>query len=252
MSPLVLKSRLAKALLVKPETSSSFIGITTSSGTIPDRRCDIRSRRSISIGSEIDLSPVPLPQDPEEKEGVQLLLGMASIVNKEIASKSTSEIFNDDDEYDDEQDHTLQTSNPIIMRSSTDSPSRFMGDDENDPYAWTRTRTVSIDSPGGHLNSSPRTLLNFPAIVTPVGTKRHPRKASLKLITAHKGKKEQVKFPKLPQIHHHPQQELPNQQSVEDHLQKALKVSKEKGIPITTIMRKKFSWKNYPGMFHRM
>jgi hypothetical protein len=174
---------------------------------------------------------------------------MASIVNKEIASKSTSEIFNDDD---DEQDHTVPSSNPIIMRRSTDSPSRFIGDDENDPYAWTRTRTVSIDSPGGHLNSSPRTLLNFPAIVTPVGTKRHPRKASLKLISAHTGKKEQVKFPKLPQIHHHPQQEQPNQHSVEDHLQKALKVSKENGIPITTIMRKKFSWKNYPGMFYRI
>jgi hypothetical protein len=97
--------------------------------------------------------------------------------------------------------------------------------------------------------SSPRTLLDCPAIVTPVGTKRPSRKASLKL-WAHKGKKEQVKFPKLPQINLHPQQlQQPNEHTVEDHQRKAIKISKENGNPITTIMRKKFSWKNYPGTF---
>ncbi|KAG7338475.1 hypothetical protein IV203_011105, partial [Nitzschia inconspicua] len=33
---------------------------------------------------------------------------------------------------------------------------------------------------------------------------------------------------------------------VVEHHRKVLKVSSEKGIPVTTIHRKKFSWKNYP------
>jgi len=53
-----------------------------------------------------------------------------------------------------------------------------------------------------------------------------------------KAKKEHVKFPKLPQ--------LTPVCTVEDYTKKAVKIAQQNGIAITTISRKKFSWKNYP------
>jgi hypothetical protein len=218
--------------------------------------------RKISIGSEIDFSPILLPQDPEEEEGVQLLLGMANIVSKEIANNT--EIFEEDhDQYGGgmkcEAGGLLANStHSNIKRSSTASPPLMM-DDDDCLFAWSRARAVSIDHSPLGKSSSPTHMkeivgttssLSLPAIVTPVGTRfRAYRKASAKFL-AHKAKKEQVKFPKLPQLEqlHQPQQQQ-SMQTVQEHKRKALKISAEKGTTITTILRKKFSWKNYPGKY---
>jgi hypothetical protein len=247
MSPtLALKSRLSRVKTSTPTSGSAMaekhnLGIAVT-----------RSHRKVSIGSDMDIYPVKLPQDPKEKEGILLLVGISTIVKKEMASNN--EIFEDDER--DESDR-LQLDEYLSMlrkRSFAGSPSSLL-EDEN-PFAWSRARTVSMDSPKSHSASPKRVSSNnpeliLPAIVTPVGTSRlrNSRRTNHKLVPC-KGRKEKVKFPKLPQLHRHPQQLQLQQEAdncVKERCRKAVKLSVEKGIPITTIHRKKFSWKNYPG-----
>lgn len=210
-----------------------------------------RSHRKVSIGSDMDIFPVQLPQDPEEKEGILLLLGMSNIVKKEMASNT--EIFEEDEPDESDRLQLDQYLSTLRKRSFAGSPSSHL-DDEN-PFAWSRARTVSMDSPKSH-STSPKHVpsnplsLSLPAIVTPVGPSRlrSTRRTNQRLVP-HKGKKEKVKLPKLPQLHRHPQQlhqQQENEECVQERRRKAVKMSVEKGIPITTIHRKKFSWKNYP------
>ena len=210
---------------------------------LTDSRSDARL---LSIGSEMDYSS----QDPEDQEGVELLLGIATIVSNEIAS-SKNQIFDDDD---DDCDYGRSSRQPTVVfdgslthRTSTGSPSSFIKDDM---FAWHRVRTVSIDNGQG---STPRTTIdtsNQLAIVSPVGIRglRTIRKPSLKLL-ANKGKKKQIKFPKLIQTQTQTQSNnqtlLPNVMS--EHKRKAMEQRTIKGKSITLIHRKKFSWKNYPG-----
>ncbi|KAL3924382.1 MAG: hypothetical protein SGILL_001082 [Bacillariaceae sp.] len=179
----------------------------------------------------MDLSPVPLPQDPEEQEGVELLLDLSSIVSNEIAHNT--QIFHE------ERPHLDEYLSSINRSTATGSPPSFLVNQDG-PYSWGRARTVSFDSPkSGGAGVS---------VVTPVGSKRTARKASLKLL-AHKGRSEKIKLPSFPHLPRQ-QQQLQQQQaaeSVHEHRLRAIEVSAKKAIPITTIYRKKFSWKNYPG-----
>lgn len=207
-----------------------------------------RSHRKVSIGSDMDLSPIKLPQDPEEKEGILLLLGMSNIVKAEMASNT--EIFHEDESTESDRPQLDEYLSYLNKRAITGSPSSLMDDSEN-RYAWNRARTVSIDSPKSHACSPKHIAL--PPIVSPSGPSRlrNSRKPTLK-ITPCKGKKESVKFPKLPHLHRHQQQLQQQQQgeeSVQEHHRKVLKVSSEKGIPVTKIHRRKFSWKSYPGTY---
>jgi hypothetical protein len=250
MSPtLALKSRLSRAL-VKASTSGSAMAAH------PYRRTAVtRSHRKVSIGSDMDIFPVQLPQDPEEKEGILLLLGMSTIVKKEMASNT--EIFEEVEPDESDRLQLDQYLSTLRKRPFAGSPSSHL-EDEN-LFAWSRARTVSMDSPKNHA-ASPKHVpsellsLNLPAIVTPVGPSRlrNARRSNQRLVP-HKGKKEKVKLPKLPQLHRHPQQLQQHQEpeeSVHERHRKAHKLSVERGIPITTIHRKKFSWKNYPGMLN--
>ena len=253
-TPSPVKSMFAPSLKpsLKPSLPHTTMAAIRSSS---EARSTLRIQ---SIGSEMDLpSSVSLPQDPKDQEGVELLLGIANIVSKEIAS-SDKKLF---DDGDDDGIHTRSErsfAKPSFIfdqilppRQSTESPSSLIKDDA---FAWHRVRTVSIDNGCG---SPPRTpyieeamgsttkSLSLPAIVSPVGTRlRTIRKPSLKLL-AHKGKKEQIKFPKLTQK---PNQNLPNIMS--QHKRKAMEQHAIKGKPITMILRKKFSWKNYPGKLY--
>ncbi len=221
-------------------------------------------RRSLSVGTSSP--PVHLfPQDPKEKEGVELLLGIATIVSKEIAS-SDRELFDDSNDND---FHTTQEKTPfaepsIIFddRLALTSPSRFSSCDGED-FALHRIRSVSIDNEYGTprrsstrnngllpmSTSKPKSIGLLPAVVTPVGKKRlRPlRKPSLKLAT--KAKKEQIKFPKITDASPLNQNlaHLPNIMS--QHKRKAVDQRSATGKSITIIYRKKFSWKNYPGEF---
>ncbi|KAG7338476.1 hypothetical protein IV203_011106 [Nitzschia inconspicua] len=148
MSPtLALKSRLSRALVVKPTSTYS-----SSMASNANRRAGVpRSHRKVSIGSDMDLTPVQLPQDPEEKEGILLLLGISTIVKNEMASNT--EIFHEDDDESDETgrpqlDQYLSSLNKSKLAGSSSS----LLEDEN-RFAWNRARSVSMDSPKSHASS---------------------------------------------------------------------------------------------------
>lgn len=214
------------------------------------------SRRTVSVGT---ISPTVhlLPQDPKEKEGVELLLGIANIVSKEIAS-SDKELFDDSQDFLDEN-KTPFSEPSLILDGTPKGPSHFSSSSLLDEdSSWHRVRTVSIDNEYGTPRRSPqlrptlkpKTIGLLPAVVTPVGKRLRPgRKASIKII---KAKKESIKFPKLTQqqtttssTQSSNHQNLPN--IMAQHKRKATEQCNTKGKSITTIHRKKFSWKNYPG-----
>jgi hypothetical protein len=214
-------------------------------------------RRTISIGSEAGLvSSFYLPQDPKDQEGVELLLGIATIVSKEIAS-SDKELFDDEngDDFLTRDKNSFEEPSVIFDQALTRGPSDYPSSlIEDDDFSWHRIRSVSIDNEyGSPLRSSNvvptrRTIktkpICSPAVVTPVGTRlRLVRKPSVKIL-ANKGKKEQIKFPKLTAQQTH-NNNLPN--IMHQHKRKATEQCTAKGKSITTIHRKKFSWKNYPG-----
>eukprot|EP00529_Nitzschia_sp_RCC80_P020065 CAMPEP_0113496954 /NCGR_PEP_ID=MMETSP0014_2-20120614/30383_1 /TAXON_ID=2857 /ORGANISM="Nitzschia sp." /LENGTH=428 /DNA_ID=CAMNT_0000390883 /DNA_START=178 /DNA_END=1464 /DNA_ORIENTATION=- /assembly_acc=CAM_ASM_000159 len=220
----------------------------------------------------------PTDEDDEEAaEGVQLLLGIATIVKKEVADsgyKNEVSFF---------QDETTTASTPPRATHhqgsrilTPPSPPKRVGlldrdddghDGDDDMYAWNRARSVSIDSPQHHHQqqqqhahggygygyspqqqnytlSSPPPACPLPTMISPLIDRS---KRSMKLTSRNhqgvksvpvKAKKEHVKFPKLPQ--------LTPVCTVEDYTRKAVKIAQQNGTVITTISRKKFSWKNYP------
>ena len=211
-------------------------------------------RRTISIGSETGLvSSFYLPQDPKDQEGVELLLGIATIVSKEIAS-SDKKLFDDgngDDFLTRDKNSFAEPSvifDQALTRGPSDYPSSLIEDDD---FSWHRVRSVSIDgSPRRSSNVGPtrRTIktkpICLPVVVTPLGTRlRLVRKPSVKIL-ANKGKKEQTKFPKLTAQQTH-NNNLPN--IMHQHKRKATEQCTATGKSMTVIHRKKFSWKNYPG-----
>lgn len=225
--------------------------------TAPNSSLAIPNGRTLSVGSSSSLSSVSLPEDPKDKEGVELLLGIATIVSKEIAS-SDKELFDDGygDDFHSTRDKTPFAEPSIIFDGRLASripPDSSSSSYEEEDLAWHRVRTVSIDNDYGtprrssnERSSSKRKSIGLlPAVVTPVGKRLRPvRKPSLKLL-ANKAKKEQVKFPKItataPQMQNH---NLPNIMS--QHKRKAMEQCASNGKTITIIHRKKFSWKNYP------
>lgn len=243
---MTLKLRLSRAL-VKP-SSSGAIAVNV------NRRCSHkRSSRNVCIGSSVDLAPVCVIQDPEEKEGVELLLGISGVVAREMASDS--QLFQESDRDDDSEEdiaarpHLKDYLYQLNKRSDAGSPSYQL--DDSNFFAWNRARSVSIDSPRSHTDSPKHVLhapsLSLPPIVTPKS--RSSRRTTLK-ISPHKGKKDKIKVPNLPQLARY-QHQLPEQhqhavESVHEHKMRALKMSAEKCVAISIIHRKKFSWKNYP------
>ena len=175
-----------------------------------------------------------------ENEAARLLLSMSNIVSKELMSNA--DIFDDDDDSSkDSRSTTSSNENLLTPSAACQSPTHA----EDDRFTWNRVRTVSIDSPvnQGLSKQSEVTIMNLgnPAIVspmsTPVGKYRPIRKPSLRL--SQKARKEHLKLPKIPQ--------LPTATYVKEHKKKSLQSSVAKGTPIKKILRKKFSWKNYPG-----
>mmetsp|Transcript_28482 Transcript_28482/g.32643 ORF Transcript_28482/g.32643 Transcript_28482/m.32643 type:complete len:319 (-) Transcript_28482:405-1361(-) len=201
----------------------------------PSKPTSFSGARSLSIGSEMDFSlSIYLPQDPKDQEGVELLLGISNIVSNEIAN-SKKKIFDDDDDINDEQ--------PSVIFDDPVTPKDDM------LFSWNRARTVSIDNGQGQgypprntdheKTMEPIKSLRLPAIVSPVGTRglRTIRKPSLKLLA---NKRERITKLKQTQSN----QTVPNAMS--EHKRKATEQRVIKGIPVTIIHRKKFSWKNYP------
>jgi hypothetical protein len=167
---------------------------------------------------------------------------MSNIVSKEIMNNAY--IFDDDDLSKDSRSTTSSIENMMMKpRLGRQSPTNT-GDDQ---FTWSRVRTVSIDSPLSQaLPKHPEAIsmsLGIPAIVTPMSTPiargRPVRKASQRLSQKARRDHLHLKLPKMPQ--------LQPTTDVKEHKKKALQTSVAKGLPIKKILRKKFSWKNYPG-----
>lgn len=196
------------------------------------------SFRFVSIGNEME--HLSLQRASSDGDAARMLMSISNIVSNELMT--SDDIFDDDDgSSKDFRSTSSSNENFVTPIAVCQSPTEL----EDDQFTWNRVRTVSIDSPVNHCSSkqlSPtRVSLGHPAIVspmsTPVGTGRPIRKASLKL--SQKARRDHLRLPKI--------QRLPLKTNVKDHMKKALQAGVAKGIPIKKILRKKFSWKNYPG-----
>lgn len=217
--------------------------------------------RSISIGSEFDLpTPFISKLNPSEDEAARLLLSMSNIVSQEILNDD--HVFDDDhddnddysihdDENEDDNDYnsckeemstsSYSSENLLTSRMTTQSPTHS----DDDRFSWNRVRTVSMDSPVHPIQTRILEVatmrLKEPALVTPIGKGRPIRKASLRL--CQKAKQEQkLNLPKMPQL-----QEKIECKETKELKKRALQYNVAKGQTIKKILRKKFSWKNYPG-----
>lgn len=216
-----------------------------------------RAARSLDVSPELTTSATSFEshgfsRNQSENKAAQLLLSISNIVTREM--KCNAYIFDEESHQDEEsckddsRSSTSSQDNWLLSPTKANCPSQTHYDDEN--FHWNRVRSVSIDSPL-HMYLSPpkpnveplRMPLARPVLITPtstpVGRGRPIRKATLKL--AQKSKREQLKLPKMPQM-------SPVTMNVKDHKKKALAASLAKGMRLKTIGRKKFSWKNYPGM----
>lgn len=211
--------------------------------------------------------PVSVQSSETLRDEAALLLSIADICNKEMKDNGLSLLWSDSDDHDDSAEYPTF---PVLTKPappSEDSPSllkpRSEGPRETTRYL--RPRAVSMDS--GRLVStmiddddasedsnerlatspvsftSPMNSDQAPPIVTPTTTvsivshRRLPlRKQSHRLF---KQAKQEYREQKPERVERHPV-------SGKDKKGKALQGIPPKGVPIKKIMRKKFSWKNYP------
>jgi hypothetical protein len=238
--------------------------------------------RSVSIGSEFDTTTntnTNTTTSSQEDTAVFLLLSMSKIVKQEI-QEDASLFDNDDDEDMEEQDdqHTTLLTRRLHTQSPTSDEERF---------TWNRVRTVSIDSPpqvphavvaaAAAVSASMMAAalpsgvaaqhLRLPNFVSPTTSPavaragRPLRKTSLRLCQK---KRKQLKLPKMANSstvphHSHPSPSTTTTTAIisttpsglsdaKELKKKALQFSAARGTTLKKILRKKFSWKNYPGM----
>lgn len=244
----------SKSALTKEKMNSTPTYISASEGTANVGAATWHWSKAADCGrnsaTETDLSLDGLHRRATENEAAQLLLSMSHIVSNEI--KSNAFVFQDDDESskDDSRSGT-DTEEKCLLTPRLNSPSPTLNEERE--FRWNRLRSVSIDSPPSNAlflspKLEPSTInLGRPALIsptsTPVGRGRPLRSASLKL--SQKAKPEPLKLPKIPQM-------TLVTTTVKDHKKKALAASVAQGKKLMTIGRKKFSWKNYPGMSLRL
>lgn len=187
--------------------------------------------RSVSIGSEAEIPTRFLKMISSENEAANLLLSMSGIVSDEM--KSNACLFDDETMV-----NAMQSSvcgNEILLTPHAPTYSTK----SDNLFAWNRVRTVSMDSTGVHCSA--RSLAVVSPTTTPVKRGRQSiRKTSRRL--SKKAKRDFLKIPKVPQL----------SQPVDStgQLKKSLQRSVAKGKTIEKILRRKFSWKNYPGTQH--
>ena len=252
MSPIiVLKGRLERQAMNNPD--SLFKGGNTSSLFQP-------SHRKVSIGSDFDMiQQKKTPIRPSEDAAAMMLLSMSNIVSQEIKSNATCLYEDHMDDEDSSRDASIamevshgSNENGLTPRMSNRSPASS-DDEDDDRFTWNRVRTVSIDSPLSigrtTMTATPtsKMLLGDPAIVSPMNSPtlmtNKVRKTSLRL--SHKAKRDHLKIPKISQ---------PSSTTTPAPANNAIKkrtlqtnVAPRGGATIKKILRKKFSWKNYPG-----
>lgn len=240
MSPtIVLKARLERRAMKLDATARRV-----SLGLMP-------SRRSVSMGSEFELRSDKSSNSGSEDAAALLLLSMSNIVSKEITNDSAclyDDAIDDDEESSSGSSSVMDYSHCSKENGVTSIRSPTSSEEESDMFTWNRVRTVSIDSPVtpgrstlSNMPTSANLMLCDPAIVSPMSSpvikERRIRKSSLRL--SQKARREHAKPEKAP--------EPSPTMGVGDHKKRALQSSAARRTTIKKILRKKFSWKNYPG-----
>eukprot|EP00980_Cylindrotheca_fusiformis_P010670 scaffold2381_cov128-Cylindrotheca_fusiformis.AAC.11 len=183
--------------------------------------------RTVSIGSEADVPARFFHRVSSENEAANLLLSMSGIVSDEM--KSNACLF--EDETKTTSLHRTFDGNEVFLTPHAASDANA----GNDLFVWNRVRTVSMDSSGAQANS--RTLAVVSPTTTPVKRGgRSLRKTSRRL--SQKTKKESRSLPKMPQLYQNA--------DVRGQKKKGLQGCDTTGRTLKKILRKKFSWKNYP------
>mmetsp|Transcript_29905 Transcript_29905/g.45875 ORF Transcript_29905/g.45875 Transcript_29905/m.45875 type:complete len:343 (+) Transcript_29905:167-1195(+) len=193
-------------------------------------------------------------EEPTDRMDAALLLSVAAIATKEIhidctplrAENSPKPVELSIPCLPKEGDTPIHSLSPrlssLVSVSEMDYENEGLNhlDHMSGPKGWNRIRTVSIDSPEEHSRNSPDLFLHENSkslpIVSPVNSpvsNRMPlRKPTLRALGSHKGK-EESSSPASSSSGGIPKRPLKPQGTIHRH---ALK----------TILRKKFSWKNYP------
>ena len=207
-------------------------------------------------------------QDDQDEDAVQMLLSMSHIVQNEI--KDDSSFFEESDDEEEEESQvqlgpwrTISTSPPrlsfsknkvLTLASSSSSPTTT----SSSRKTKARSRAVSIDASSSPLHNTITSDLttakgSVPSLVSPGGgntpkssRRGRPIRTPQRL---HKNSSaavlKKLTVPKLSSssaaaIHNHVH-------DIKEHKQQAIQASVAKGVSLKRIMRKKFSWKNYPG-----
>lgn len=189
--------------------------------------------RSIPIVSETEIKKTSIQSD------ASLLLSIADICKSEIKTGGLVNLWRDDLTLPNFPCLSDATTDAKALTPRTESLRDFMSTAGNDIYPSNRVRSVSIDSPrldtvDERKVESPVSFSGAPTVSplhTPVSNRRLPfRKQSLRLSS--KARREHV----------HPELSIPSS----PRSGKALQGPCAKGVQIKKILRKKFSWKNYP------
>jgi hypothetical protein len=161
-----------------------------------------------------------------ENEAASLLLSMSEIVSDEI--KNNSCLLDD-----------LSTDENLILQSKRTTLVVPQGitqwDNSDGQFTWNRVRTVSMDA--SSVNSSPvHQVLNL-------STNRHEKRSN-RLLRKSKGRDAEKRarhLPKLPHLRATSDKSLPKGQK-----KKSVNSNIGRRKSLKKILRKKFSWKNYP------
>lgn len=193
-------------------------------------------------------------EEPTDRRDAALLLSVAAIATKEIHIDCTPSKIEESPKplklaipsLPKEGDTPILSLSPRLSSLVSVSEMDYENEGLNHvnhmsgPKGWNRIRAVSIDSPEEHSRNSPDLFLyengkSLPIVSpmnSPVSNRITLRKPALR--TLHRRKRDEETSPKIP---------TPNSDLLKRPLQPQGTIH---GHPVKTILRKKFSWKNYP------
>jgi hypothetical protein len=220
----------------------------------------------LSIGGENDNARFT---KTSVRDQAVLLLSIADIAKTEINKDGLSNLWVDDEDFP----RFPKLSEPSVsdfkwLTPRTETLKDLIMDTSSDHYPSNRLRAVSIEySPEQHSSRFERTTspltLGFPEEsnanivspeVSPLSNRRLPfRKQSLRL--SHKARKEHLLSPSSPMSSDEEDEGPARTVSFADtnsKKSKPLQPATAKGVIVKKILRKKFSWKNYPEVRHNI
>jgi len=242
---------LEACIINENEPMSALEGIRKGAGTSGSR--DVLAMPD--LGSPTTSGVFKHMSDSSERQVAKLLLSVAEIVTKEIDSEGVN--------WEDDGADDLPTTVPRLplrialnirrKRTSTLRVRNYSessdednadGEEEEDspattdsPVEWNRVRTVSIDDPAesageDSIGSNQKSTPIVSPLNSPVTRKLPIRKSTLRALS----RKRSVRLPTT----------TSGNRSTNNKKRLLQPNGIAKGQPVKTILRKKFSWKNYP------